>query len=121
MHIRERGHIVQCIRTKYDPVTKKGKNEIVGRLSKANPQITDQLKAALTSSELKDVNAWIESHASVEQLKKELAVRTLSTNLALAEDWFANHKGDEAHMLAESLVPALMRLRSTLRKNGFLE
>ena len=51
MHFRERNQIVQIIRTKYDAVSKKGKNEIVGRLVKANPQLTDELTAALTKDE----------------------------------------------------------------------
>ena len=38
MHFRERNQIVQIIRTKYDAATKKGKNEIVGRMNKANPK-----------------------------------------------------------------------------------
>ena len=59
MHFRERNQVVQIIRTKYDAATKKGKNEIVGRLTKANPKISDELKAALTPEERKEVAAWI--------------------------------------------------------------
>ena len=55
MHFRERNQIVQIIRTKYDAALKKGKNEIVGRLVKANPKISDELAAALTKEERKEV------------------------------------------------------------------
>ena len=55
MHFRERNQIVQIIRTKYDAAEKKGKNEIVGRLQKANPKLTDELTAALTKEERKEV------------------------------------------------------------------
>jgi hypothetical protein len=121
MHFRERNQIVQIIRTKYDAATKKGKNEIVGRMNKANPKVTDELKAALTPEERKEVATWIAGHASVERLKQELAVRTLQERMTLAEQWFDNQKGDDARFLAASLVPAWARLRAALKKNGLLE
>ena len=70
MHFRERDQVVQIIRTKYDAALKKGKNEIVGRLAKANPKISDELAAALTKEERKEVAAWIEGHANVGRLKR---------------------------------------------------
>ena len=121
MHFRERDQIVQIIRTKYDAALKKGKNEIVGRLPKANPKITDELAAALTKEERKEVGAWIEGHAKVGRLRRELAVRTLQEQLTLAEQWFAEQKDDDARFLAASLVPAWARLRATLKKNNLVE
>jgi hypothetical protein len=121
MHFRERNQIVQVIRTKYDAALKKGKNEIVGHLAKANPQITDKLGAALTKDERKEVAAWIDGHATIGTLKRELAVRTLQEQLTLAEEWFADQKGDGARLLAASLVPAWARLRAVLKKNELVE
>ncbi len=121
MHFRERNQIVQIIRTKYDAVSKKGKNEIVGRLPKANPKVSDELAAALTKEERKEVAAWIEGYATVGRLKRELAVRTLPEQLTLAQEWFADQKGEEARFLAASLIPAWARLRSTLKKSGLVE
>jgi hypothetical protein len=121
MHFRERNQIVQIIRTKYDAASKKGKNEIVGRLSKVNPKLTDELTSGLTKEERKEVTAWIEGYATVGRLRRELAVRTLTEQLTLAQEWFADQKGEEARFLAASLIPAWARLRSTLRKSGFIE
>lgn len=121
MHFRERDQIVQIIRTKYDAVLKKGKNEIVGRLVKAKPQLSDELAAALTKEERKEVASWIEGYAKIVRLKKELAVRTLQENMAHAEEWFADQKDDDARLLAASLVPAWIRLRATMKKNGLVE
>jgi hypothetical protein len=121
MHFRERNQIVQIIRTKYDATTKKGKNEILGRLAKANPKISDELSSALTKEERKEVAAWIEGYAKVGRLKRELAVRTLQEQLGLAEEWFADQKGEDARFVAASLVPALVRLRAALKKHGHLE
>jgi hypothetical protein len=122
MHFRERRQIVQIIRAKYDPSSKKGKNEIVGRLVKANPQVSDALEAALSKEERKEVVAWIEGHAKVQRLKKELAVRNLPEQLALAEEWFADQKGSsEARVLAASLVPAWVQLRVVMKRNSLVE
>jgi hypothetical protein len=121
MHFRERDNIVQIIRTKYDAALKKGKNEIVGRLVKANPKVSEELAKILTKEERKEVTAWIEGHAKVGRLKSELAVRTLPEQLVLAEEWFANQKGDDAQFLAASLVPAWARLRATLKKHKLVE
>jgi hypothetical protein len=121
MHFRERDNIVQIIRTKYDAALKKGKNEIVGRLVKANPKVSDELAKVLTKEERKEVTAWIEGYAKVGRLKSELAVRTLPEQLVLAEEWFANQKGDDAQFLAASLVPAWARLRATLKKHKIIE
>jgi hypothetical protein len=121
MHFRERAQVVQIIRTSYDPRSKKGKNQIVGRLPKDNPQISEALTAALTSEERKELATWIERHVALGQLKRELAVRTLPEQLALAEEWFADQKGDSARALARTLVPAWLQLRVVLKRNGFVE
>ena len=121
MHFRERNQIIQIIRPKYDAAEKKGKNEIVGRMPKANPKMTEELAAALTKEERKEVATWIEGYLGVGRLKREYAARTLHEQLALTHDWFAEQKGDEARVLAASLIPAWARLRATLRKNGLIE
>jgi hypothetical protein len=121
MHFRERGHVVQIIRTSYDPSSKKGKNEIVGRLVKANPQVPEALEAVLSTEERKEVASWIAGHATVERLKKQLAVHTLPEQLSLAEEWFAGQRGDDARVLAAALIPAWARLRSVLKRNGHIE
>jgi hypothetical protein len=121
MHFRERNQVVQIIRTKYDAVTKKGKNEIVGRLPKTSPKLSDELIAVLTKEERKEVAAWIDGYAMVGRLKRELAVRMLPEQLALAQDWFAEQKGEDARFLAASLIPAWARLRSTLKKSRLVD
>ena len=120
MHFRERDQVVQIIRTKYDATKKKGMNEIVGRMTRANPKISDELAAALTEEERKDVAAWIESHAHVGTLKRELAVRTLQEQMTLAEGWFREHDDEDARKLAASLLPAWMRLRGVLKKKDMI-
>ena len=121
MHFRERGQIVQLIRTSYDSKSKKGKNEIVGRLEKANPKISEALEAVLTTEERHELADWIGGYAAKERLKRELAVRTLPEQLALAKEWFSDQKGDDARLLAASLTPAWAQLRGLLKRNGLVE
>lgn len=121
MHFRERNQVVQIIRTKYDAGEKKGKNEIVGRLQKANPTLTSELAGVLTKDERKEVEAWIAGYASLGRLKREVAARTLPEQLDLAQEWFTGQKGDDARLLVASLMPAWVRLRVTLKKNGLIE
>jgi hypothetical protein len=121
MHFRERNQVVQLIRTRYDADTKRGKNEIVGRLPKINPKITAELNALLTEQERKEVLSWVEGSATTARLKRELAVRTLPEQLTLAQEWFAEQRGEEARFMAASIIPAWAQLRATLRKNGLIE
>lgn len=121
MHFRERGQVVQLIRTTYEPGTKKGKSQIVGRLMKAKPQITDELKKELSTDERKEVATWIEGYGGVVRLKKELAARTLQEQMSLTEDWFAEHKGDDARVVAAGLIPAWVRLRLAMKKGGLID
>jgi hypothetical protein len=121
MHFRDRGQVVQLIRTSYDSSSKKGRSEIVGRLVKANPQVSEALEAALTPKERKELAAWLTGHATTERLRRELAVRTLAEQLALARDWFADKKDDEARILAATLVPTWVQLRIVLKRNGLVE
>jgi hypothetical protein len=121
MHFRERGHAFQVIRTQYDAQSKKGKNEIVGRIAKANLQISEQLQAALTAEEKKEVNAWLAGYATTQRLKREVAARALTEQMALAEEWFGEAKGDEARILAANLLPAWAHLRTTLKRHNLVD
>jgi hypothetical protein len=121
MHFRERGNVIQIIRTTYDSGSKKGKNEIVGRLKKAKPEISEALEKTLNTEERKELTAWIKGHATSERLKRELAVRTLPEQLALAKEWFKGQKGDDARVLAAALHPAWIQLRGVLKRNGLAE
>lgn len=121
MHFRDRGQTVQLIRTSYDASSKKGKNEIVGRLVKANPQISPSLESALTAEERTELTAWLAGSATLQRLKRELAVRTLPEQLSLAKEWFTDKKDDDARLLAATLVPMWVKLRVVLKRNGLLE
>lgn len=121
MHFRERGKIVQIIRTSYDPSSKKGKNEIVGRLGKNNLKISPELDAALSDKERMEVKAWIKGLGSTERLKKELTAHTLPEQMAIAGEWLKDQKGEDARLLAASLSRSWVELRMVLTKSGLID
>jgi hypothetical protein len=121
MHFHDRGKLVQVIRTSLDADSKKRKDEILGRLVKSNLRITPNLEAKLTAKERKEVVAWIEGFGDVERLKKDLAVRTLPEQLALAEEWFKDKKGDDARNFAATLLRGWAQLRTVIKRNGLVE
>lgn len=64
MHFRERNRVVQVIRTTYDRRTQKGRPEIVARLSKARPAITEDVRKACSADELREIEAWIAANSA---------------------------------------------------------
>ena len=121
MHFREREQSASRLFVPSTMRPQKRENDIVGRLSKNKPAISDDLKAVLTPEERKEVATWIEGYATVARLKRELAVRTLQEQLTPAKEWFAELSANEARFLAASLVPAWTWLRAMLKKNGLVE
>jgi hypothetical protein len=121
MQFREQGQVIQIIRTTQEAGSKKGKKQVIGRLVRVNPQVSEALNATLTVEERKELAAWLKDYARVARLKKELAVRTLSEQLGLAADWFANQKSDDARALASSILLAWHHLRVALKRDGLVE
>jgi hypothetical protein len=87
MHIRVRNNVVQLIRVTYDKETQKGKNEIIGKLQKNNPTISDDLKKICTKEEIQEIEDWIEGASQLDILASEYAARTLALNIDKATDW----------------------------------
>jgi hypothetical protein len=121
MHFRERGKIIQIIRSSPESGSKKAKNVAIGRLKKSNPEISSKLEAVLSDKERKEVKSWIESYGSTERLKMELAARTLSEQMAITEEWFKDQKGEDARLLAATLYRSWVQLRIVIKKSGLIE
>jgi hypothetical protein len=121
MQFRDRVKVVQIIRVSKDPDSKKTKNEVVGRLVKSNLRISPELEAKLTAKEHKEVTGWIEGYSDIERQKRDLAVRTLPEQLAIAEEWFKDKKSDDARNLATTLFRAWTHVRTVIKQNGLIE
>lgn len=96
MHFRTRHNIVQIIRVTYDPLTKRGKNTIVGRLNKSSPTITDDLKNACNEVELNEIRQWIQNAERKHTVQSEHAALTAAEQLQAAAAWLGTQK-DKAH------------------------
>jgi hypothetical protein len=122
MHFRFRNNIVQVIRTTYDPGTKKPRAEIVGRLSRSEPALGQDLLDACTPIEIEEVRRWIAGHMKAHAIATEHAARTLADQFSKAAEWFANTDDlESARLLAVEVQQHWVSLRNQLRRRGLLE
>ncbi len=121
MHFRLRKNVVQLVRTLYNPVTKKPRAVVVGRMPLKEPQLSKELKSKLTEDEIAEAEGWIEGQFRLNSLKEELAALTLPETISAANRWFSrNPDNPAATAIALQLLPAFKTLRKTLRGKGLL-
>ena len=121
MHFRLRKKVVQLVRTLYNPVTKKPRAVVVGRMPLKEPQLSKELKSKLTEDEIVEAEGWIEGQFRLNSLKEELAALTLPETISAANRWFSrNPDNPAATAIALQLLPAFKTLRKTLRGKGLL-
>jgi hypothetical protein len=119
VHFRIRQHVVQLIRTSYDPATKKPKATVLGRMPLRNPALTPELRAALTPAEIKEAEAWLQRRGRLELLREEFAALGLPEELLRAANWFrTNADSPAAQAAAADLLPALYQLRQAIKELG---
>jgi hypothetical protein len=122
MHFRYRNHIVQVIRTTYDPATKKPRTEIVGRLQRTDPKIDDELRSACTPAEVAEVERWVASQMKARAVAAEHAAWTLGEQFARAAEWFAATPDDDAaRVVAAEAQQQWVLLRNVMRRRGLLD
>jgi len=115
MHFRTRNKTIQVIRTTYDADSKKGKNEIVARMPAANPRINDDMIDSLSSSELQEVEQWLEGRARLDSMQNELAAKTLNEAINKAAKWFAaTSNKEEAQTVYAGINQAMRGLRKAV-------
>lgn len=121
MHFRTRQKVVQLIRTVYDPVEKRPKATVLGRLSLDKPVLTEQLRALLTEAEVKEAEAWIANHERTVHLREEFAAMTLADNFVLAQAWLTRNADSPAAMaVVSALLPAIQDFRKFLKSSNLL-
>ena len=121
MHFRIRKNVVQLVRTSYNPLTKKPRTKIVGRMQLKQPKLSKDLKSKLTEDEIAEAEEWINGQFRTNSLKEELAALTLSESILAANRWFSRNEDNPAAMeIALQLLPAFKSLRKMLRGKGLL-
>ena len=122
MHFRLRKHIVQLVRTSYDPDTKKPRTEVVGRMPLSQPKLSPELISKLTEDEIAEAEEWIDGQYRMNSLKEELAALTLPESISAAHRWFSrNADNPAAAAIIPQLLPTLRALRRMLRRHGLLD
>lgn len=117
MQFRERRRVIQVIRTTYDPEVKRGRSEVVGKLDKADPVVTDKLRKNCTDEELAEIETYLDHRA---QNLHDDAVRagaeTLPAQMRAAAEYFRNHGDAQAAVFAGEIKEAWNELKAALRK-----
>jgi len=121
VHFRIRKNVVQLVRTSYNPLTKKPRTKIVGRMQLKHPTLSKELKSKLTEDEIEETERWINGQFRTNSLKEELAALTLSESILAANRWFSRNADNPAAMeIALQVLPAFKALRKILRGKGLL-
>ena len=122
MHFRVRKNVIQLLRTKYDPIQKKGVSTIVGTVRLANPVLSDELQTILTTEEVKEFQLWVSTKYRTDNLREEIAALTLVDTLANAERWFEREgNSDTARILVADIVIQWQSLRRCISKSKLLD
>lgn len=120
MQFRERRRVIQVIRTVYDPDLKRGRSELVGKIDKAAPLVTDKLRKACTPEEMSEILTHLDDRRN--RLRNE-AVRagaeTLPAQMREAAEYFRTHRDGDARAFATETWLAWEELKTALRESGF--
>lgn len=120
MQFRERRRVIQVIRTTYDPELKRGRSEVVGKIDKSAPAVTDKLQKSCSAEELAEIAGYLANRQTT--LRSE-AVRagaeTLPAQMRAAAEYFRTHRDGDAKVFAAEIRSAWDELKASLRKAGF--
>lgn len=122
MQFRQRRHVIQLIRTVYDPAIKRGRSEVVGRMDAERPELTDELRKLCSPEETREIETFLAEHRVLASRDAALrAARELPVSMRLAEAFFRQEQeqGPEAGALAAEILTAWADLKSSLRQAGF--
>lgn len=120
MQFRERRKVIQLIRTVYDPAIKRGRAELVGKLDKADPVLTESLRAVCTADEVAEIEQFLrERSATLSREATREAADSLARHMRLAETYFRLHPEGASGAAAAEILTAWDDLKKALHKAGF--
>jgi hypothetical protein len=122
VHFRVRKNVIQLVRIVYDESKKKGVTSVVGTVRLEKPELSPELRQALTQEEIASFDTWVKAQHRTEMLREELAALTLPEAMARAQRWFEREQDSAAaRALAPDIVAHWQALRRVLVKKGFLD
>lgn len=120
MQFRERRRVIQVIRTVYDPDLKRGRSELVGKIDKAAPVVTDRLQKSCTPEELSEILTYLDDrHNRLRNEAVRAGAETLPAQMREAAEYFRTHRDDDARAFATEIRLAWEDLKTALRQAGF--
>lgn len=120
MQFRERRRVIQVIRTTYDPELKRGRSEVVGKIDKSTPAITDKLQRTCTPEEVAEIGAYLANRQTTLRTEAVRAgAETLPAQMRAAAEYFRTHRDGDAKVFAAEIRQAWDELKASLRKAGF--
>lgn len=120
MQFRERRRVIQVIRTVYDPDLKRGRSELVGKIDKAAPVVTDRLQKSCTAEELSEILTYLDDrHNRLRNEAVRAGAETLPAQMREAAEYFRTHRDDDARAFATEIRLAWEDLKTALRDSGF--
>jgi len=120
MHFRFRGNNIQVVKSKPEGSTGKAKSVPIGSINRATLAISDALRGNCSSTELKEIEAWVKRYQAVDDLKYKYAALTLAEQIAAAIRWFETATPVEAYQVVDDTLTATTALRKVLSKRGLL-
>ena len=117
MQFRIRKNTAQLVRTTAAEGENESSTKIVGRLSLASLQITEELQKNLTAEELDEAKQWIAKHQHLIAIKEELAALQLADNIDMARRWLKKEGKQSllALRVAAEIRDSLQPLRKALK------
>ncbi|KAA0677315.1 hypothetical protein [Azospirillum brasilense] len=120
MQFRERRRVIQVIRTVYDPDLKRGRSELVGKIDKAAPLVTDRLQKSCTPEELSEILTYLDDrHNRLRNEAVRAGAETLPAQMREAAEYFRTHRDGDARAFATEIRLAWEELKTALRESGF--
>ncbi|OYD84374.1 hypothetical protein [Azospirillum brasilense] len=120
MQFRERRRVIQVIRTVYDPDLKRGRSELIGKIDKAAPVVTDKLQKSCTPEELSEILTYLDDrHNRLRNEAVRAGAETLPAQMREAAEYFRTHRDDDARAFATEIRLAWEELKTALREAGF--
>ena len=120
MQFRERSRVIQVIRTVYDPAIKRGRAEVVARLSKDAPTIDEEVRNACSPAELAELEDFLATRtAMMSQETTRDAAMGLAAQMRMAESFFRNGPNGVGGMVAADIYTAWEDLKKAMHKAGY--
>lgn len=114
MQIREQGKKIQCIRSTYDPASKRSHQKLVGAFDRWADKLTSVRLEGLTDAEQQELGVWFDARQTVkaEQMNQYRVMSAASLLVQL---------GDSIKATGATMTDREAPLLETLMDRGFAE